>query len=304
MKHFLVIFLLVALLLSACGTERAEPTDAQVSPTVSTAPSPEPTEAATEAPTEPTQEVTEAPTEPSALSIIGEWLDQELSYTVYSEYMHLAYNGFSHEIRQETALDKSFHFIDIQRQWDHTNDAEYSSQMEYYYQYEGSNYVCYMKKDDQPGERYVYAAGQEQSLFDSRYLMVGSEVLLPSYLQDFSLSEEAAETGNRVCTFSLPLQSVMKNGSLLSNFIDVSFQFYGTEYDPSLELNLYCTLEVEPETLRPVSLTYNFDELKPYILSSGALSGEYAFNIDLVRFAYTFDYNLAETTSIPAEFLP
>ena len=64
-----------------------------------------------------------------------------------------------------------------------------------------------------------------------------------------------------------------------------------------------CTLETDPESLRPLKLEFDFSELKPYVLSSGALSGEYAVDIDLMYMRYTFNADFADTISIPDDFL-
>ena len=50
-------------------------------------------------------------------------------------------------------------------------------------------------------------------------------------------------------------------------------------------------------TVRPVRLTADLSEVKPYVLPDGALSAEYAMDLDLVTAVYTFDYDLAETVT-------
>ena len=141
---------------------------------------------------------------------------------------------------------------------------------------------------------------ERKELEKSKADMVGVPGLLPDYLQDMSVShtEDAAEF-----TFLLPVEDVLEETNMLSGYIQNAMTL---SYRDSLPENLMvvCTLEADPKTFQPRSLSYDFSQLKPYVLSEGTLSGEYALDTDFMTLVYTFDYDLPETTTIPKSMLP
>ena len=168
------------------------------------------------------------------------------------------------------------------------------------FQYEDTKLVCYCKIDDGQPQRMELSDRERKELEKSKGDMVGVPGLLPDYLQDMSVSqtEDAA-----VFTFLLPVEDVLAETTILSVYIHNAMTL---SYRDSLPENLMvvCTLEADPQTFQPRSLSYDFSQLKPYVLSEGTLSGEYALDTDCMTLVYTFDYDLPETTTIPKSMLP
>jgi hypothetical protein len=214
--------------------------------------------------------------------------------------MELAVCGISQQINQTSAEDGSWSFFLQRKVWDHTLDYEQQTLAEYYYRYEDTKLVCYSKIDDGQPQRMELSDRERKELEKSKGDMVGVPGLLPDYLQDMSVSqtEDAA-----VFTFLLPVEDVLAETTILSVYIHNAMTL---SYRDSLPENLMvvCTLEADPQTFQPRSLSYDFSQLKPYVLSEGTLSGEYALNTDFMKLVYTFDYDLPETTTIPKSMLP
>jgi len=134
--------------------------------------------------------------------------------------------------------------------------------------------------------------------------LVGAKGLLPSYMQDFQDAGLDDENGYQRYTFDLPLTDVYEGESLISVLVRSAYTMSGTEYDPKADILIGCTFETEPDTLRPVRVTYDLTELKPIVLSDGVLSAEYALKFDAMYLIYQFDYDLAQTFSVPKDFIP
>lgn len=247
-----------------------------------------------------TPDTTAAQTEPEKddLSLLREALQKECSFSVRYQYMHLGFNGISQEINQEHALDGSFHFISSTKLWDHTQEYESIDQAEYYYHYEDDVMVCYVRANGAEPNRMTLTQPQEQELAASKNMLVGPDGLLPGYLEDFR------QESDTTYSFRLPLSRVIKDGTLLTAFVSNAFALYGSEFDPESGIYIGCTMEVEKDTGNPLSFTYDFTELKPYVLSDGALSGEYALNMELMYMVFTLDYALADTIQVPESFIP
>lgn len=290
MKRFLLI-LLCLFLLTGCTAPAAPSTESTTLPaTLPTTLPPETLPATTAAPTQP---------EADDLSLLREKLQtQVFSFTISYRYMHLAYNGISQEVAQEYGQDGSFHFISATRIWDHTQSYESTDQAEYYYRYEDGIMVCYVRANGGEPQRMTLTKAQEQEIAASKDILVGPGGLLPEYLEDFRQESETAYS------FRLPLDKVIADGTMLSKLVYYAFAMYGSEYDPTLNLSIGVTLEVDPETMNPTSFTFDFSEVKPYVLSDGALSGEYALETDLMYMVFTMDYALEETISVPDSFIP
>ena len=282
----LFLFFLCAMLLTGCAN--------------SAAPSAESTAVSTILPPETLPATTAAPTQPEKddLSLLREKLKEVFSFTISYQYMHLAYNGISQEITEKHAQDGSFRFISTTRVWDHTQSYESTDQAEYYYRYEDGIMVCYVCANGAEPQRMTLTKAQEQEIAASKDILVGPDGLLPQYLVDFRQESETAYS------FRLPLDKVVADGTMLSKLVYYAFAMYGSEYDPDWNLFVGVTVEVDPKTMTPASFTFDFSEVKPYVLSDGALSGEYALETDLMYMVFTLDYSLEETISVPDSFIP
>ena len=146
------------------------------------------------------------------------------------------------------------------------------------------------------------SAEKEEGLWASRNILIGAEGLLPYYMENFVDQGEHSGTGLREFTFQIPVKQEIQRESLLSTFLQTAFELYGSEYDPETNLYVSCLLEVEKDTLHPVRLTYDFSEIKPYVLSEGALSGEDALETNLMTLTYEFNYEIPKTIPVPDTF--
>ncbi len=287
-----VIAILCAAIIGICFL-----TTPKEKPQQSEDPAPEPSISSPDSATEPPDHTSTVP-QKDDLSVLKEQLSQKWNFQISYQYMHLAYNGFSQETIQTYAKDGSFFSSTERSYWDHTRDYEESTSAEFYYRYEDNNLICYFKENGSDSQRSVINAKALREMEASRLMLVGSDGLLPEYMEDF---EEKTE--NTVYTFRLPVAEILKDETLLSIFIQNAFTLYGSEYDKKANISIMCTLETEPDSLRPLKLEFDFSELKPYVLSSGAHSGEYALDTDLMYMRYTFNADFADTISIPDDFL-
>ena len=79
---------------------------------------------------------------------------------------------------------------------------------------------------------------------------------------------------------------------------------YNTKYRDIKDLNVQCTILVDRDSSCTMSYKMEFEELKPFVLSDGAISAEYAMPfLELFFIKYTFDYALSDTTIIPDDFM-
>jgi hypothetical protein len=240
------------------------------------------------------------PKEP--LEIIKERLSEDCSYQISTNYNALLFGGFSQKVVNEFAQDGSFHFTDVRRQWHHGSDYDSTDTKEYYYRYENGSLVCYSKFNEDDIQRVVLGKKEIATMAASRSTLIGADGLLPSYMEDFTDKGEHSGTGLCEFTFRIPVEQEIKRESFLSSFLQMAFEWYDSEYDPETNLYVSCLLEVEKDTLHPVKLTYDFSEVKPYVLSEGTLSGEFAFDMDLMTLVFEFNYDLPETIPVPDTF--
>lgn len=235
------------------------------------------------------------------LDILKGWLEKDCSFTISYQYMNLAINGMSQETAQTFATDGSWVMTTHRKNWDHTSDYEFEEDAAFYYRYEDSQLVCYSRIGDQSPQRAVMTQQSKSELAAGKAAMLGVPGLLPEYLQALSVTEA---DGAAVFTFRLPAEKVMADSTLLSAYVNNAFYISGRQYKPEYNAAILCAITTDPETFQPKAVSFDFSELKPYALSSGALSGEDAFGVDLMVMNYTFDYNLAETTDIPQHMIP
>lgn len=249
-----------------------------------------------------TDQQTEADEEPKKgsdpLERIAEQLENDVSFEVSYEYMNLAINGYSMLTQQQYGKDGSFHFSVDGRQWDHRYAFEDKNTAEYYYRYEEDAFVCYWKIGDDEVSRETLDDDLLEEMAADKKNIIGFDALFPSYMEDFTETIIGEEY-----TFRMPVDAILEDDSYLSNFLNGTFTLSGSKYDPSLKLNVYCTCIVEKDTFRPIKISYDFSEVKPHVLSDGALSGEWAMNSDFLYMYYEFEYNLPESVQIPEDFL-
>jgi hypothetical protein len=215
--------------------------------------------------------------------------------------MNLAINGLSQETTQVFAADGCWSFQNQRKIWDHTANYESEENVEFYYRYEDSQLICYSIVNGNAPQRAVVTENGRKEMDDSKAYMIGVPGLLPDYLQDLSVTQtdDAA-----ILTYTLPVEKVLADSTLLAVYIQNVFALSNYEYEPEGQLLIGCTFETDPETFQPKSLSFDFSQLKPYVLSNGAQSGEFALGADFMTMVYTFDYNLPSTIAIPENLIP
>ena len=278
--QFICIFLSLTLLLCGCAPNT---TDSDSTPTSSTT------------------ETTPDTTAQDPLIILKQWLEKDYSFTLAYQYINLAINGTSQETTQTFAADGGWHFKNHRKVWDHTTGYEADEDAEFYYCYEDGQLICYSSINKGAPQRAVLSNKERKEMDDSKAYLIGAPGLLPDYLQDLSMvqREDAA-----VFTYSLPVKQVLSDNTLLSAYIHNVFALSSYEYQAETRLLIGCTFETDPQTFQPKSLSFDFSQLKPYVLSTGAQSGEYALDTDFMTMVYTFDYTLPSTITLPENLIP
>ena len=224
-------------------------------------------------------------------------LKNDLSFQITYNYMNLAVNGFSQTLEQSAAKDGSFSFINTFHQWDHTAEFDKTEKLEYFYCYEDGDFVCYMKNDGGETSREVLSSDFITALETEKNRIVGFDALFPSYLEKFSAKSSKGEY-----TFSLPLEKIVNDNSYLAAYLEQVFNLSQVEYNPEWDVNIICTCITAKDSYKPIKISYNFDELKPYVLSSGALSGETAFDTEFMELTYELNYDLPQSMEKPDIF--
>lgn len=235
------------------------------------------------------------------LTAVKRWLEKDVSFIMSYQYMDLAIHGTSQKTTQVYAADGSWSMIIQRKVWDHTTDYDSQETGEFYYRYENSQLICYSSIDGEAPQRITVSRSEKEEMDDSKAYLVGAPALLPEYLEDLSVTQTDTAT---VITFRLPVEKVIADSTVLSVFINNAFTLAGQEYKNEYNAMILCTLEADPQTLRPKSLSYDFSQLKPYLLSRGAQSGEEALDSDFITMTYTFDYNLSNSIPIPDRLIP
>ena len=286
------IFICIMMLFCACT-----PNTPATEPSSETAPQADMPTAEPWLESEPSSEVTLQ----ADLSAVEPWLEKDCSFTLTYEYMNLAINGMQQKSTQSFAADGSWSFKNEQKIWDHTYDYEVQVTSEFFYRYENSQLVCYSSIDGQTPQYAVLSDSEKAAMDESKTYMVGVPALLPEYLQELSVTQADDTT---VFAFQLPVEKVLADNTILSVFLQNVFSLSGNEYKAEYNAMILCTLETDPQTHQPKTLSYDFSQVKPYVLSAGAQSGESAFDGDFLTMTYFFDYALPDTLEVPTHLIP
>ena len=221
-------------------------------------------------------------------------LNDYLNFRLSMEYMEpMRYSTFQ-ETDMLYAADGSYRMTNSRKNTHGTQETEETA--EFYYRYESDEFVCYKRVGDEVFSRTVMTIADLQAMEATRPLMAGAPALLPDYLQDLTLTETE---DTLVFAYQLPLAEVLDDNTMLAAFVRNAFTLSGADYDESQHLTIGCTLEVAPETYCPRSLTYDFEQVKPLVLTDGAFSFEYALQTDLMTMSYSFDDDHPAAVTIP-----
>ena len=81
------------------------------------------------------------PKESTPLEKIQEWLSQDCSFQISAEYSNIGENGYTHSMKQISAKDGSFSFVDDRHIWEHAISYDSVNKREYYYRYENGRLI-------------------------------------------------------------------------------------------------------------------------------------------------------------------
>lgn len=300
--------------------EAPEPTtEAPESTEAPTDPSTEPvTEAPTEEPTTEASETelpeTEVPTEAEQLSeeaaaqvaALRDWLGQPMSVDMEMYYDYFPLYGYDFSIRQLTGEDESFRFTQItstfpsQAYADGDEDApwEDTEVEDWYYGWEDQVFVCY----DPDGNRSVLSKKTRREILEDASRVFGEAAVLPEELTDFRDGGTDETTGNRVFDYQIPVSVLLEAGTMPAWHINTAVSWSGgmTTLQPLEELEqadppVYIRLEAAPDTLRPIRVSFDFSEVKPYLFGNGPMSAEYAMDVNVLYITIDYSFTLPAT---------
>lgn len=280
MKRSLLALLLLCLLLTAC-TRTADPVQ-------------------TEPPAAPTEEPSPAPTETQwtleeARQTLDSWLEQDLSLDYSSCFFPQGSFGLEEKIEQKSAVDGSFTFLFQGHYWDRAAFVDYEDSALYHYALEDGKLVCDVRFGNGSVDHFVLTASEEKQLAEARREVMGVDVLLPAFAEEFSQSGVEGDAELICLCYALPLEKLMEENNKLKQQLDNIL--FLAELDAYPEgLSLGAELIAERETLRPVSVRFDFSQLEP-VLDPGS-DQEKGTQMEL---GFRFDYQLAETIPMPEE---
>ena len=243
-------------------------------------------------------------TERELLDAAAEWLEKDFSFTMDYQYMNLAINGMRQRSEQIFGQDGSWSMVTERESWDHRTDYRQKEASEFYYRYEDSQLVCYYSIAGEEPQRDVITDSGKKEMEDSKALLVGVSALMPDYLEGLYVTQPTGNDAVTILAYWLPVDQVMADRTMLSAFVNNAFAMSGNTYPSDAKAGILVLFEMDAQTYCPIAVSYMFHEVKPYVLSSGALSGEYALNADFMIMSYTFDFNIPDTIEVPEEMVP
>jgi len=289
MKKTLCILTFCAMLLAGCS-QAAQP---QVQPTEPPQTQPQQTE--------PSQSL---PPEGELLANAAQWLNKDCCFIFTYQFYNPGVFGMAQRTEQIYCEDGSMLMVTA-RQTQRQGSQEIQEEMGvFYYVYEGDQYVCYSRIDDQKPQRGVVTEQVLKEMEASEALLVGIPCLLPNYLQGLGVAELMEEEGITVFSYWLPLDAVMEDSTILSVFVNNAFSFAGKTYPEDADARILVMLQVNTETCQPLAATCFFNEVIPYLLPESALTDEVLQDQSLMTVDYRFNYELTGTVQVPEDMIP
>ena len=223
---------------------------------------------------------------------VRERLSETYSFEMKTRYVDLGVQGFEQTITETFAQNKTFDFSVFRRNWWHFPESEQTENTSFYYRFEEGRMVCYIRNED-GAERIVMTNVQRKELEGSRMKLEGPSAVFPP--EAANLTEVPSEkAGEKQFRFDLTLGDCMKEETYLQAFLKNVFSMCDhVQPDPSLIV--VGTLTVG-EDCRPVSLSYDFSALEPYVLSIVVYAEQ---PVGALTFEYSFDFDLAKTLPLP-----
>ena len=232
------------------------------------------------------------------------WLGKDFSFTMTYEFMNLAINGMQQRSELVFGKDGSWSMQTERQAWDHSTDYSYEETARFYYRYEGSQLVCYSNIDGDEPQRIAISDSSRKEIEASKALMVGVPALMPDYLEGLYVTNPVGNNAVTVLAYWLPVEKVLADDTMLSAYVNNAFALSGNTYPPEANAGILTVFQIDTQTCQPISLDYMFHEVKPYVLSAGAQSGEEALDADFMTMSYSFDYDIPETVTGTEEMIP
>lgn len=284
MKRSLLALLLAALLLAGC-TGQAVSNEAEI-------PAPSEEESAPEAEW----------TVDQLRDALRPWLEQDLSLSYFTSFFPKRGYGIVETIEQTGAADESFTFDYQVHYWSHVSGLDHEESARYHYAREDGALVCNVLFDEEDFQHFVLTEAEETELEAARQQLIGVDALLPAYAEDLRQSDAEDEADQIRFYYTLPLEKILRGDDKLSQMLNVILIFAGKDAYPDTGLRVGAELIAERETLRPVSVRYDFSELEP-TLAALPDSREGEVTGPRMEMEFRFDYRLAETIPLPEYLL-
>ena len=234
------------------------------------------------------------------LDSVKSWLAQDFCFRVSYSFRDFRKEGISDEINVVYAADGSHSTIYSRNTWNYQRNLHWEETSEFYCRYEDSPLVCYRYIDDVDGvsvERTVMTSQDIERQTERKLYWVDVSAIVPDYLQNLSVTHTKTSA---ILTYELPLKKVDSDSTILAVFINYAAGCSAEQYEPSNTLTIGCTLETNPITYQPKSLTFDFTQLKPMLLSTDEGSADE----ELMTMTVAFDYSLPDSITPPDYAIP
>lgn len=256
------------------------------------------TEAASETPETPEETQTDAPTQTAfpvvtteasedEVETVRRWMAEPVSYTLSCYYYNLPNYGFDEQMLQTYGKDSSFNFEISIHYWNHTTGEDETQRYDWHYRYEDGQLVCYSCSDRM---RMPISAQTKEQMDRDNQRIIGLDAILP----EGTVWEKKKQYGCIRYSWEAPLSVLTQSGSFTASFIDNVKAMCGDSMENADPVLKFC-LEVESGNLRPTRLTVDCTDVKPYVLSEGAMSGEFALKTNLLSMEILYVYDLKDT---------
>ena len=238
-------------------------------------------------------------TDEERLRYAVKWFDKNFSFTMEYLFENAPINGVRQRTEQVFGNDGSWSMVTTQEIWNDINGQRQETTDYHYYRYEDSQLICYSKLAGESQVRIEITEKQLAEIQESKGYLVGAPTFMPDYLEGLYVIQPSGNDAVTVFGYWLPVDKVIEDRTVLSTYMQNVLNLSGKSYPSDASAGILVIFEVDAQTLRPISLTCLFQELKPYILSSNALIADGASDKDPMIVTYVFDFDLPDTAAIP-----
>lgn len=288
MKRILCILALCGMLFAGCSQtgQTAQPTETVTQPT--------------ETETRQTEPMQTQMTVNEILAEAAKWLEKDCNFIMTYRFMNPGVCGMQLRSEQMFGEDGSRAVVTV-RQVQYPGEQEIQTGIgEFYYRYEGSEYVCYSRIDDQTPQRGVVTDQDLKQMNADKALLVGAPCLMPDYLSGLALTDAGVEE-MIVLSYWLPLDKILTDSTFVSAFVNNAFGVSGKTRPLDSDASIFVLFQLDATTCQPMALTCYFNEVRSYLLPESALTGEVLEDQELMIVDYRFDYDLVDSVPVPGE---